>query len=246
MIRSINSLKLVLRFLLLCFIALSASATAGDSPAFNTPPPYQAKYKAKMYGTSLTLKQELKQLANGQLQISSAAKTFYASFSQRSVFALEQGIPRPVTFDVQKKILSRDRGSYGIQFDVGQAHYKKGNTSVELSVPAGVQDILSVQFMLRNWLPKGETEIEIPVVSKAKLKQYRFKITDEIMLQVPAGRFSAVKVERLDSPEKHDSYWFAKEWGYMLLKMEMPKGKGKIDYLELSSGVVGGRTMMGR
>lgn len=31
----------------------------------------------------------------------------------------------------------------------------------------------------------------------------------------------------------------------MLLNMEMPMGKGQADYLELTSGVVGGRRMVG-
>ncbi|MDF1643770.1 MAG: DUF3108 domain-containing protein [Pseudomonadales bacterium] len=253
MTRYFKNLKLIQQFLMLCLVAIAILgptwAIADNSSASSAPippTPYQASYKAKINGTFLTLKRTLKQLADGHIQITTTAKTFYASFFQRSVFELKQGVPSPLIFDHQQKMLGVERGSYGIQFEDEQARYQKGDTKVELNIPAGAQDILSVQYMLRNWLPKGETEIGIPVVSRAKLKQYKFKITGEAVLNLPAGRFNAIKVERVDTPDKQGSYWFAKDWNYMLLKMEMPNGKGKTDYLELSSAVVGGRTMMGR
>lgn len=253
MSRYLKSSKLTRRFIMLCLVvaailaptlAIADNSSASSAPI--PPTPYQASYKAKINGTSLTLKRTLKQLADGHIQITTTAKTFYASLSQRSVFELKQGVPSPLIFDHKQKMLGVERGSYAIQFEDEQAHYQKGDTRVELNITAGAQDILSVQFMLRNWLPKGETEIEIPVVSRAKLKQYKFKISGETVLHLPAGRFNATKVERVDAPDKQGSYWFATDWNYMLLKMEMPDGKGKMDYLELSSGVVGGRRMVGR
>lgn len=228
-------------------IVLTPFPSAADQPlSAATPLPYQAQYNARIKGLHLEAYQGLRQLANGQYEIATNASAFYIALSQRSVFTLEQGIPRPINFDLSQKLLGINSRTYSIRFDGALAHYLAGSNQIDIPIPAGTQDVLSIQYMLSRWLAKGETEIQLPVVSRSKLKQYRFKITDETMLQVPAGRFNAIKVERIDDPQKRDIYWFAKDWDYMLLKMETHRGNGKADYLELSSGVVGGRRMVGR
>ncbi|MBL4585267.1 MAG: DUF3108 domain-containing protein [Pseudomonadales bacterium] len=212
-------------------------ATVLDKPLL-----YQAEYDAKMYGSHVTVRQNLSQLADGNYEVLVAAKAFYGSYRQRSVFALESGMPKPMHFHVEQKMIGMSRSKkYDTTFKPGMAHFKKRKSSADIKVPDDVQDILSVQLLLRRWLSEGEKDVEFPVLSKAKLKQYRFKVVEEAVLQIPAGRFNAVKVARIGASKTYGNFWFAKDWDYMLLKVESLKGKGKIESMEFRSGVIGGQ-----
>lgn len=209
--------------------------------------PYLAQYKAKIRGISVNLEEQLKALSDNQFEIAVQAKTFYASFSQRSLFEFKNGIPDPVSFESAQKIFGNAR-SYQITFDDKSAHYKKGDTRIDLDVPAGIQDILSVKLVLRHWLAQRDSqsknEIEIPVVSKKKLKQYKFVVVGEQVIKTLAGSFNAIEVEQIKAGRKSATFWFAKDWSYMLLKMEADDD-GKSESMKLSSGVVGERKIVG-
>jgi len=236
----------IFRSILFCCLIAESPLSADESPQTSSPLLYQAKYKAKIRGISLNLEEKFKALAGNQFEIDTSAKTFYASIHQRSLFTLEKGIPVPVLFESSQKILGSAR-DYKIKFEVGSAHYRKGDTKIDLEVPAGVQDILSVKLVLRNWLSErdGENEIEFPVVSKKKLKQYKFVVAEEEVLKISAGRFNAIKVEQIKAGKKSAIFWFAINWGYMLLKMEADDD-GKSESMEIDSGIVDGRTMIGQ
>lgn len=192
------------------------------------------------------MNRSLRRMSSGLFEMKIEAKAFFAKFSQRSLFALDYGTPNPVIFNVSQKILGVSDGKkYEIQFGKKLASYNKKGTSVEIDVTPGTQDILSVQYMLRQWLKEGETEVVVPVVSKSNLKQYHFKITDRSAIQVPAGRFNAVKVERMGPTQSYGSFWFATDWDFMLLKTVADGDKGKIERMELRSGVIGGKPMVG-
>ncbi|MBV1959671.1 MAG: DUF3108 domain-containing protein [Pseudomonadales bacterium] len=235
----------IFRTILFCCLIAGSPLSADELLKTSSPLLYQAKYKAKIRGISLNLEEVFKALAGNQFEIDVSAKTFYASIHQRSLFTLEKNIPVPVLFASAQKILGSSR-NYKIKFDAGSAHYRKGDTKIDLEVPAGVQDILSVKLVLRNWLSErtGETEIEFPVVSKKKLKQYKFVVAEEEVLQISVGRFNAIRVEQIKAGKKSAIFWFAIDWGYMLLKMEADDD-GKSESVELDSGMVDGRTMIG-
>ena len=234
------------QIILLSSLWISIPASFADSQQAALPVPYLAQYKAKIRGISINLEEQLKALSDNQFEITVQAKTFYASFNQRSLFEFENGIPDPVIFDSAQKIFGSAR-NYQIKFEDKSAHYKKGDTRIELEVPAGIQDILSVKLVLRHWLAQrdSQNEIEIPVVSKKKLKQYKFVVVGEQVIKTPAGRFNAIEVERIKAGKKLATFWFAKDWSYMLVKMEADDD-GKSESMKLSSGVVDGRTMVGR
>jgi hypothetical protein len=86
----------------------------------------------------------------------------------------------------------------------------------EMTIPAGTLDKLSTQLGIMQELQNGATEKTFAVADGGKLKQYGFQVIGTEAVDVPAGHFEAIKLNRVgDNTQKLTTIWCAPELHYL-------------------------------
>jgi hypothetical protein len=90
----------------------------------------------------------------------------------------------------------------------------------EMTIPAGTLDKLSTQLGMMRELQNGATDKTFAVADGGKLKQYTFQVIGTETVDLPAGRFETVKLNRVgDSKEKLTYIWCAPELHYLPVRL---------------------------
>jgi Protein of unknown function (DUF3108) len=90
----------------------------------------------------------------------------------------------------------------------------------EMTIPAGTLDKLSTQLGIMRELQNGATEKVFAVADGGKLKQYAFQAIGTEIVELPAGSFETVKLERVgDSTQKLTYIWCAPELHYLPVRI---------------------------
>jgi hypothetical protein len=106
----------------------------------------------------------------------------------------------------------------------------------EMTIPAGTLDKLSTQLGMMQELQNGETDKIFAVADGGKLKQYAFQVIGTETVELPAGRFETVKLNRVgDSKEKLTYIWCAPELHYLPVRIWQRKGDQSEYVSELES-----------
>jgi hypothetical protein len=86
----------------------------------------------------------------------------------------------------------------------------------EMSIPTGTLDKLSTQLGIMRELQNGTTEKTFAVADGGKLKQYAFQVIGTEAVDVPAGHFETIKLNRVgDNTQKLTTIWCAPELHYL-------------------------------
>jgi len=86
----------------------------------------------------------------------------------------------------------------------------------EMTIPAGTLDKLSTQLGIMRELQNGVTEKTFAVADGGKLKQYAFQVIGTEAVDVPAGHFETIKLNRVgDNTQKLTTIWCAPELHYL-------------------------------
>lgn len=150
-------------------------------------------------------------------------RMFYGSPHETSDFCVSGGriMPRRFVFANPKD----DDGGFTLEFDAKAGKVRDGKGTVR-DIPANAQDRFAIQQAVRLWVlahlqsePRAET-VEFASVDNSKIRIYRFAITGRESIEVPAGRFDTVLVQRIDNPERTSKFWLAPEHDYMPVKVE--------------------------
>jgi hypothetical protein len=101
----------------------------------------------------------------------------------------------------------------------------------EMTIPAGTLDKLSTQLGIMLELQNGATEKTFAVADGGKLKQYAFQVIGTETVELPAGRFEAVKLNRLGvSAEQLTYIWCAPELHYLPVRI-LQRKQDRSEYL---------------
>jgi len=101
----------------------------------------------------------------------------------------------------------------------------------EMTIPAGTLDKLSTQLGIMLELQNGATEKTFAVADGGKLKQYAFQVIGSETVDLPAGRFEAVKLNRLGvSAEQLTYIWCVPELHYLPVRI-LQRKEDKSEYL---------------
>lgn len=154
-------------------------------------------------------------------------KMFYGKPHEASEFCVRGGrvVPHRFVFNNPK---DKD-DSFLLEFDMAGGKVRDGKGGVR-EVPPNAQDRFGLQQAVRLWVleqvrrnGEGET-VEFAMVDDRRVKTYRFAITGREQIDIPAGRFDTVVVQRVDDPKKSSKFWLAPERHYMPVKVEQIRG----------------------
>jgi hypothetical protein len=106
----------------------------------------------------------------------------------------------------------------------------------EMTIPTGTLDKLSTQLGMMRELQDGATDKTFAVADGGKLKRYAFQVIGTETVEMPAGRFETVKLNRLgDSKEKLTHIWCAPELHYLPVRIWQRKPDKREYQSELES-----------
>ena len=216
--------------------------------AADLPQNFTATYKAKYRGIGITATRSLETLADGSQKFTFSADSFIANLKETSQFHWNDNdhiIPEHYTYT--RGGLGRDRKAV-LNFDWSKNQVKNDvqGKPWNMSIPDLALDKLSYQLQLRTDLINGKELGEYQIADGGKLKQYGFEVLGEEELKTPAGRFQVVKVKRLreQDDERQTVIWFAKNWDYMVVRLQQEEDDKSYE-IDLVSATLNGKKVKG-
>ncbi|MGQ0585605.1 MAG: DUF3108 domain-containing protein [Gammaproteobacteria bacterium] len=154
-------------------------------------------------------------------------RMFYGKPRETSDFCVQGGRVVPKRFEFEDP---KGDDSFTLEFEPGKVRTKKQVREV----PANVQDRFGIQQAVRLWVLEhldsepGAVTAEYAMVDERRIRTYRFAITGRESVEVPAGKFDAVLVQRVDDKKKTIRFWLAPGRDYMPVKVEQVR-QGKTE-----------------
>lgn len=159
-------------------------------------------------------------------------RMFYGSPHEISEFCVAGGKVVPKRFEYIKS--KGDEDNFTLEFD-SQNLKVRNQKGEEREIPAISQDRFGMQQAVRLWLlgrlkekDPGAEPFDVAQVDDKKVRQYRFAITGRETIQIPAGKFDTILIQRVDDPTRTAKFWIAPDLNYMPVKVEQIRG-GKAD-----------------
>ena len=149
-------------------------------------------------------------------------RMFYGKPRERSDFCVAGGKVVPKRFEYE-----RGRDSFTLEFDTAAGKVRDG-TGREREIPPNAQDRFGLQQAVRLWAVANQNRaqgasVEFALVDDERVRAYRFAITGRERVELPAGAFDTVKIERVDNPNRISRYWIAPDVDWMPVKVESGK-----------------------
>ncbi len=157
-------------------------------------------------------------------QPSGLVRMFYGKPRETSDFCLSGGKVVPKRFSF---VNTRGDDNFTLEFDLAASKVHGGEPETR-DIPPNAQDRFGLQQAVRLWViahaHKNDQEtVEFSMVDDDRIKLYRFAITAYEEIEVPAGKFETVLVQRVDDPNKTSKFWLAPARDYMPIKVEQIK-----------------------
>lgn len=235
-------MKVLLATLLLC---LSATVAAAAAPAAIRP--FHAEYATLQNGSELgrtTL--ELRDNRDGSWTLRSEtngtaglAKLAGIHIVETSRFRWQDGRPVALTYDYRQDGAFKQRTRHAtFDWKANQVRVTEGGEHRYATVP-GLIDRQSVTLALAADLLRGATSFDYSVAVKDRVEEMRYVRGAEETLNVPAGAYRAVVVQREgdadDDRRRVARSWFAESLGWLPVQIEQADRKGDTVTLKLVS-----------
>ncbi len=146
--------------------------------------------------------------------------------TEESRFCLQEGQLRSQHYEVTRENGDKD-DNYSLQFDWGNRMVTtSGQKPREL--PAEGLDRSLMEIVLRQLLARaGDKPPQEPfvflLVEDDEITPYSLQVTGRETVSTPAGRFDAVRVERVNPGKRHMRFWLAPALDYLTVKLERQK-----------------------
>jgi len=207
--------------------------------------PFEVSYDVTWHG--VTVAQSVLTLVHGDSgtwvyseknKVSGLLKLF-ATVTQasQSVMRVTDAGVQPLTY----KVLTADTPAPAdvhltFEWPAGHVTGQYESSLVDLPVPPGTQDGLSVQIALVFELIRGHTPQEVTVLDGTSTRQYTYTREQEEVLDTKMGRVATViyKSSKVNS-SKVTRLWCAPDYGYVPMRVEQRTEDGKVFEVVLQS-----------
>ncbi len=230
--------------LLSCLVFMTFSVLASEKPK-----PFTATYETSFSGLPITAVRSLKNLDNGQQELRFTAKSWLASIEEFSHFTWsKEGNLVPQLYEYHREGLGRDRHAVlSFDWEDNKVTNNVQNKPWVMELPELALDKLSYQEQLRRDLINDKPAMRYAVADGGRIKHYLFKTMGEEVLETPIGKFHTIKVKRVR--EKNNNrityLWLAKDWNYLLIRINQRKKNGKPYEITLANAEIEGIPVKG-
>ena len=161
------------------------------------------------------------------------AKLVGLDVRENSTFQWRDGKPQGVRYDYKQDaaIKHKDRT---IDFDwtAQRANVVDNGKNFSYALPANTIDRSTVALTLGMMLADGAHEATLAVAAKDHVEQQRYQVRGTEKIDVPAGSFQAVHIERTDVQGKASS-WYAPNVATLPVRVEQVQGDGSTIVMDL-------------
>jgi hypothetical protein len=236
--------RFTLALMLLC------CATPGILSAA-TVPEFEAHYRIKRAGLTLgTTRLSFRHTADGRYAYDSISTVSgllswlrEEHVSESSSGSMDSNAIRPDEYRFQR---TGDRGMRNatVSFDwrSSTAVNTVNGSSWKMDIQPGTLDKLVVQIAIMQRLQAGVTNLDFSVADGGKPKHYSIVIHGEESVEVPAGEFTAVRIEqRAENMRRKTFLWAAPALDYLPVKILREENSGATYYSVLESVTINGK-----
>jgi len=213
--------------------------------------PFSASYTAdwKQLPMSGTAERSLSKGANGEWTLAFKASMMIASLNETSTLRMDKDVMLPQTYNFERGGLGKARK---VNLDFDWAAKKVTGTdrgdAINLPLNAGVLDKSTYQLALQHDVAAGKKAMSYQVVDGDEIDTYDFRVLGSETVATKAGQVEATKVERVRDPTQSKRItvlWFAKDWDYLLVRLQQVETDGKEYNIMLQDGTVDGKSVKG-
>jgi hypothetical protein len=214
--------------------------------------PFSASYTAdwKQVPMSGTAERSLKETGNGVWTLSFKASMMIASLSEVSTLSVDKDVLLPKTYNFERGGLGKAK-KIDLDFDWSSKMVTGTDRGdpVKLPLNRGILDKSTYQLALQNDVAAGKKSMSYQVVDGDEVATYDFRVLGTEMVETKAGKVEASKVERVRDPTQSKRItvlWFAKDWDYLLVRLQQVETDGKEYNIMLLDGTVDGKAVKGK
>lgn len=225
-----------LRTIALCIVALISPHVI----AANAPTTFDNQYKAKLFGFNITVNNRLTQTADNQYELLFKAESMLGSITEQSKLQWNpvQQTVSPLHYSYARRSVGKDRTAE-LSFDWKNKTVTNNvqKTSWQMDITQKVQDKLSYQIQMQQDLLNGGESFTYQIADGGRLKEYKFTIVGDEILDTPLGKVNTIKVKRSRENDERVTYaWLAKDWNYLLVRLQQEeKGDAYTIYIQKAS-----------
>ena len=213
--------------------------------------PFSASYTAdwKQLPMSGTAERSLKPNANGTWTLSFKASMMIASLTEESTLRFEKDTLLPQTYHFERGGLGKAK-KVDLDFDWASKMITGNDRGDAVKVPLnrGILDKSTYQLALQHDVAAGKKSMSYQVIDGGEVDTYDFRVLGSEKVDTKAGQIDAIKVERVRDPTQSKRItvlWFAKDWDYLLVRLQQVETDGKEYNIMLLDGTVDGKSVKG-
>ncbi len=213
--------------------------------------PFSASYTAdwKQLPMSGSAERSLEKNANGQWTLSFKASMMIASLTETSTLTVDKEALIPQSYHFERGGLGKARTvDLDFDWDKKKVTGKDRGDPINLPLNRGVLDKSTYQLALQHDVAAGKKSMSYQVVDGDEIETYDFRVLTTEKVDTKAGQVEATKVERVRDPtqsKRTTVLWFAKDWDYLLVKLQQVETDGKEYNIMLQEGTVNGKAVKG-
>lgn len=233
-------------FFILAALSLPASLLAAELQ------PFSASYTAdwKQLPFSGTAERSLQVQDDGTWKLDFSASMLVAGLNETSWLTLQNGEVQPQKYRYSRSGMGKSKKiKQDFDWSTNQVTGSDRGKPINATLIQGVQDKSSYQLALQRDIADGKTSMSYQVFDGSDLDTYDFRVLGEESVETMVGTVDAIKVERVRDPTQSKRItilWFAKDWDYLLVRLQQVERDGKEYQIILENGSVNNKTVKGR
>jgi hypothetical protein len=199
-------------------LVLAASVTTVF--AATTPAPFTATYQVlqgdQVIGeATISLKSTITgwEYSNQTRGTGGLAAALGANSSETTRFRWNHGAPETVAYDYRMNaaIKSKQRTTR-VDWDAGQVSVDDGKGAETYPAALGLVDRNTAPYAIGLALHDGKQTVTLPVAVKRNVENQQFKVAGNDAVKVPAGSFTAQRVERTDKDQSFSAWYVPQKY----------------------------------
>mgnify|MGYP001207323818 CR=1 FL=1 len=247
---SLRSTLTALASSLLLSFALHPAVMADEPSDVTALKPFKASYTADMRRVPVNgeASHQLEQNADGSWTLTFHAGMFVARMTETSNLVLEDGVVKPLSYRYERRGLGRSRDTrQHFDWDAGTVTGKHRDRNIALETEPGLLDKTSYQLALQRDLMAGKETLHYRVVDGRSIDEYEFEVTGSKRVSTEVGDFDAVEVVRVRDADanRQTTLWFAKDWDYLLVRLQQIESDGQDYQIMLKEATIDGIQVRG-
>ncbi len=227
---------------LLCITSLFLSNALYASE----PITFDNTYAAKLYGFNIEVTSRLTAQGSGLYEFYFDANATLGRVTETSKFAWngKEHYAIPQEYNYKRNGVGKNRNlQLAFDWNTNQVSNSEKKTQLPLEPEKKIQDSLSYQVQLHQDLVAGKKKFSYFITNGKKVREYKFEVDGEEVLDTPLGKVNTVRVKRVQTSDERETYaWFAKDFQYLLVRLQQEEN-GSAYTIYISKASINGKAI---